>query len=510
MSIKHQTIISAVCSIAMTAAWADPTPVKLDHNNLRFTYESVTLPENEAMGLTGLNYQQMFGSYWYGGLGVYGAVAGERGGFFTGGFEGGLRYPLIGDLEVQSGVFVGGGGGGSAPQGGGLMIRSHIGMTYGNDTIRGGLQLSRIEFPNGDIHSTQVSGVVDIPFESFRLDGNYRGRLDTLPFDISDIFQRSMAIRQGEFGVEVQHYIPSSNARKTDGTLLIESFDTIGIQYINFVSRNIAWRVTTAGAMGGGADGYAEVFAGMKWRYGVFDKLLLNLDGAIGMGGGGQIDTGGGAMSKVSAGVSYQLNPAWSVDAGGGYVRAFEGDFSGRTLSCSLNHSFMSFIPSMDRSGKNVYGERLIRQDWRVRPMLETYTSAQRKSTETKDISLAGMQMDVLSSDAGYLYAKALGAYSGGAGGYASGTLGLGINYPLPRKIPVELYVQGGVGAGGGGGIDVGNGAIVEAEAGIRYGFASDTDFVFGAGITQSVSGRLETPTLQFGVAYRFGTLGQK
>ena len=513
MIISSKIRILIVCGISVTA-WADAIPVHLDHNNVRVTYETLTLPGDEAMGLVGLNYQQRFGSYWYGGLGVYGAAAGERGGFFTGGFEGGLRYPLLSDFEAEMGLFIGGGGGGAAPQGGGLMIRPHIGLMYGHSDVRAGLQLSRVEFPNGEIKSSQIAAVVDVPFESFRLDGTYRGRLDTLSYDAQEMFQRSLKPVQGIFGIEIQHYIPSSGSRKTDGSLMSASFDTVGIRYENFVSRNVVWHLSTAGAMSGGADGYAEIFSGLGWRYGLFEslsaksKLSVSADGSIGMGGGGKIATGGGFMGKATIGLTYRMNPQWSADLRGGYFRSFDGNFSGELMSFSLNHPFVTIKPSIGNFEDKRFDYELIRSDWQVRPVHETYLSAQNKNGQSAGVSLVGMQMDALTGGAGYFYGKALGAYSGGAGGYVSGTLGAGINYRLP--LSMSLYTQAGVGAGGGGGIDVGSGAIVEAEAGIRYEVVSNTNLWIGAGLTKSIAGELETPTLKGGIIYRFSTVGNK
>lgn len=478
------------------------------------TYETLTLPKNEAMGLVGLNYQQMLGSYWYGGLGIYGAAAGERGGFFTGGFEGGIRYALIDGLEAEGGVFVGGGGGGAAPQGGGLMIRSHVGMTYGNDSLRGGLQLSRIEFPNGEIKSSQIAAIIDVPFESFRLDSNYRGRLDALSYDTERLFQRSLKPVQGRFGIEIQHYSPSSGSHKTDGSPMSESFDTVGIRYENFLSHNIVWHLTTAGAVRGGADGYAELFSGLGWRYGLFEstsaksRLTMGVDGAIGMGGGGRIATGGGTMGKATAGLSYQINPQWSADIRGGYVHSLDGDFSGELMSLSINHPFVTIKPSHGNFEDQSFDYELISSNWQIRPVHETYLSAQRKNTQRAGVSLVGMQMDALTGGAGYFYGKALGAYSGGSGGYVSGTLGVGVNYRLP--LSMSLYTQAGIGAGGGGGIDVGSGTIVEAEAGVRYEVLSNTNLWIGAGLTKSIAGELETPTLKGGIMYRFATVGNR
>ncbi len=496
------------------SAWSDTMPVSLDRNNIRVTYETLTLPGDEAMGLVGLNYQQMFGTYWYGGLGVYGAAAGERGGFFTGGFEGGIRYPLLSDFEAEMGVFIGGGGGGAAPQGGGLMVRPHIGLTYGNSDIRAGVQLSRIEFPNGEIKSSQIAAVVDVPFESFSLDGSYRGRLDILPYDVSEILQRSMKPTQGAFGVEVQRYTPSKGSRKTDGSLMSDAFNTVGVRYENSFTPTVVWYLTTAGAVGGGADGYAEIFSGVGWKYPLFEetpsraRLNLCVDGAVGLGGGGRIDTGGGTMGKGTVGFSYRINPDWVADLKGGYAQSFDGDFSGQIMSFSISHPFMALRPSKGSYENQKYDLGLIRKDWQIRPVHETYVSAQRKNQASAAVSLIGMQMDVLTGGPGYFYGKALGAYGGDAGGYATGTLGVGINYQLP--LSMNFYTQAGVGAGGGGGIDVGSASIIEAEVGVGVGVAANTNLWLGAGVTKSITGELMTPTLQFGVAYRFGTLASR
>ncbi|MCX6548466.1 MAG: hypothetical protein NTW40_10580 [Acidobacteria bacterium] len=120
--------------------------------------ETLRLPQNEALGLIGFSGTASFGP-WYLGPGLYGAARGQRGGFFTFGLEGGGRgrpFPTL-PLELEGGVFVGGGGGASAPQGGGLMLRPHLGAAFVRGAARLGLELSRVTFPNGGIDSTQVA-----------------------------------------------------------------------------------------------------------------------------------------------------------------------------------------------------------------------------------------------------------------------------------------------------------------------------------------------------------------
>ena len=84
---------------------------------------------------------------------LYGAATGRRGGFFTGGYTLGLEKKLIENWILDAGGYVGAGGGGSAAQGGGLMIRPHIGLKYNLNWSLLGLNYTYVDFPNGDISS---------------------------------------------------------------------------------------------------------------------------------------------------------------------------------------------------------------------------------------------------------------------------------------------------------------------------------------------------------------------
>lgn len=495
------------------AGWGGVIPVHLDQNDFRLSYEVLTLPQNEEMGLTGVHYLHRFDPNWYGGIGIYGAASGQRGGFFTGGFELGGRYPITSSIEAEAGIFVGGGGGGSAPQGGGLMVRPHIGIGYGERDWRVGVQLSRIEFPNGDIGSTQIAGVIDIPFETFRLDGSYRGSLSSLAYESETYMNRTLSPMMGKFALETQRYDPDRGVRNTDGTLT-KAFSTVGVRYENDFAKNTSWHVTTAGAIGGEADGYMEFFGGVGWRYPVFEtprsysRLYMGAEGSLGMAGGGRIATGGGSMGKLSASVSYLISPQWSMDARAGYMVPIEGDFRSRYVSLSLNHPFITVAPSTSKSGDYGYAETIFRRDWRIRPIGEYYISAQRKSSADEGVGLLGMQIDGIASEGWYLYAKATGAITGDAGGYVAGSMGGGLSYPLSASS--ELFAQIGGGAAGGGGIDVGGGLIAEAQTGIRFALSENLSMFASGGIVRALDGGLNTPTLSGGIAYRFGTFGAR
>lgn len=85
---------------------------------LRMSYEVFDIGPSETIGLAGVHYLVNVHPDWYVSASGFGALAGERGGFFTGGFTVGTGKRFASKWLLDAGLFVGGGGGGSAPQGG--------------------------------------------------------------------------------------------------------------------------------------------------------------------------------------------------------------------------------------------------------------------------------------------------------------------------------------------------------------------------------------------------------
>ena len=85
---------------------------ELQQGTLHLTYESVSLRNSETLGLLGLHVLISTGKYSYLGVSGFGAVAGERGGFLTGGYSAGVRVPLDQRFTANLSLFLGGGGGG--------------------------------------------------------------------------------------------------------------------------------------------------------------------------------------------------------------------------------------------------------------------------------------------------------------------------------------------------------------------------------------------------------------
>ena len=112
-----------------TAPPLPPTFVQASAVELRLSTEQVRVSDQATMGLAGLHYLRPVGNKGYGGVSVFGATQGDRGGFFGWGLSGGYRL-REGPWQAEAGLFVGGGGGSPAWVGGGLMLRPHLAASH--------------------------------------------------------------------------------------------------------------------------------------------------------------------------------------------------------------------------------------------------------------------------------------------------------------------------------------------------------------------------------------------
>lgn len=106
---------------------------KLDFLSIDMPITNV--PNEKNMGFTGIHYNLMVNDWLYGGLGIYGAVSGDRGGFFTLGVNAGVKKFFGDNFYVDTGFHFGGGGGASAPDGGGAFILPHFNLGYEFDNF---------------------------------------------------------------------------------------------------------------------------------------------------------------------------------------------------------------------------------------------------------------------------------------------------------------------------------------------------------------------------------------
>jgi hypothetical protein len=464
------------------------------------------------MGMAGVNYLVDILPWLYGGIGAYGSITGDRGGFLVGGLDAGVRAPLFERLSLEAGVFAGGGGGRSSLVGGGLMIRSHAGLLYDLGSFRLGAQYVMLEFPNGSIESDHFALIAEIPFTSLKTRSGAEKSGEQLLLEARGLSGKKPSIVRDFFGPCYAIYDPPSGVRNTDGITQTGQFSVVGFEYGRMQSDRTYLVIEASGAAGGDADGYAELLFGAGYRLPILEDWTIDGRLSLGSGGGGLVDTGGGALARASLGLSYAMTEQAAVKIAGGYIDAFRGDFRATLVDLSVTGSFdfLTFNGQQTPPGE-VKAEELKKREWRYRASYQTYHSPERKQAgDDGPISLLGLKVDGFLNETSYLTGQALGAYTGGAGGYAVGLIGLGLRSPAFIGTGGRIFIELLAGASGGGGIDVEGGAIMQPMAGVSYDLGDWLSIEASAGTVAALGGGLHSAVYDAGIAYRFGTLNRK
>jgi len=455
----------------------------------RLGFEHVRLPGGEGLGLAGLSELLQVEDSWWLGPAVYGAATGHRGGLFVPGVEGAFTTTLGRRLALDAGLFVGGGGGANAPVGGGLMLRPHVDLVFRAEHLYTGPTYSLVRFPSGRISSRQWGWMVNVDSDfSFRAaepaPTAAPGRADALGFD--------------DVAATLALVYPASAARSLAGAPLASTIGMVGVRARRGGEHGPWWGIEAAGAGSGGVAGYAQVLGTAGWRWSSdTGRASLDLRGALGLGGGGGIDTGGGALGKVAAGLGLRLSDSLGVEAGAGLVRAPQGSYRGREVTLALD--WQLGVPSQPAE--------FDRGDARAASM-EWVAGAERYDAARKDGRRAPLEAVTLAVDRFvgahlYLTGQAHSAFAGGAGAYSVGLFGLGTQWHVAG--PVRIGAEALMGAAGGGGVDTEGGALVQARAYLDVDLARALALRLGAGRVKSVHGGLSAPTLDAALVFRFG-----
>ncbi|HEX6363019.1 MAG TPA: hypothetical protein VFZ93_08685, partial [Albitalea sp.] len=313
------------------AQWQPPEdPLAVVPAHARIGLEKIRLPGDESVGLLGTTYLIELGRGFTAGPAAYGAVSGKRGGLFTVGAELGWRQRLAGPLELDLGVYAGGGGGGAAPVGGGLMLRPHADLLWDFGPYRAGVSWSRVRFANGDIDSRQL-GLVWSAHTDFRFVPRERiGQRSEMSGRTGLGFDRFQAV----LGV----YKPRRGPQRVSGGELGRTIGFVGARLERAVGNHAYWGIEASGAGSGGVAGYAEYLATLGTETAVWsDVLVAGGRVALGMGGGGDVDVGGGLLAKAGVYGTLRLTRELGLTLEGGHTRAPQGNFRAWHAAASLN-----------------------------------------------------------------------------------------------------------------------------------------------------------------------------
>ena len=104
------------------------------------------------------------------------------------------------------------------------------------------------------------------------------------------------------------------------------------------------------------------------------------------------------------------------------------------------------------------------------------------------------------------LTGQAFGAFEGGVGGYAEGLWGLEARRAVAPQLPrLHWVARGLVGAAGGGGMDVGDGAVWEVDAGVRLDTARrGLALAAEGGVVRAFGGTFDAAVLRLSAVFDF------
>ena len=291
-------LASVAQNLADTPELIKPTPVAL-----RTTLETWKLPGTERMGVIGGTALFDVSDPFKLGLGTYGAVRGDRGGFITLGAAGEYQLRISPSVVGHAGLFVGAGGGrgatstGTTLSGGGLMLRSDLGLTYqSKDYGNLGFGISHVSFPSGLIRSTQPYLLYEYPFYSLLERGwNSHKNINST---------QTIATNAQEFSAVARSYRVPTGVLGDDGKAQAPRIQLLGVEWLSYLDQNWFLKLETDGAAGGQNAGYMQILAGGGYKLPVTKSMAVKLHAAAGPAGGGNVDSGGGLL--LDAGLSLQ------------------------------------------------------------------------------------------------------------------------------------------------------------------------------------------------------------
>jgi hypothetical protein len=463
----------------------------------RFGGEFIHLPGGERLGLVGITELVSIGKEWWAGPGVYSAMTGRRGGLFVPGAEVAWSHPLEDWLGIDVGLFAGGGGGGNAPVGGGLMLRPHVDLVWHpTPGFYTGPTWSVVRFPDGGrIDSHQFGWMFDFAssFDVRHVDGfdgnkGTDGRADGLGFDRID----------ATFTVAKPH----GTLHVSSGTPLTQTIGLVGMRAEHNVDRGgpLWFGLEAAGAASGGVAGYAEVLgaAGLRWPV-LGDRFSLGGSVALGAGGGGDIDTGGGAIGKADLDATLRVTDSLGLSVQGGVERSRNGAFEARTASVAL--TWWLDAPSSRTDLLQPEPAQATRMEYAAG--LERY-DAVRKTGGSRPLGAGMLQVNRFVTPHVYVTGQAHSAVAGGAGAYSVGLFGVGTQWPVLPS--VRIGAEALAGAAGGGGVQTHGGAIGEGRGYVDVALGSVVSLRVGAGRIRSLhGGGLDAPVVDAALVFRFG-----
>lgn len=500
LSKLHRALYPCLLVFCTPSSFAQP---ELEDFEIHSMYETWRLPANETMGVIGLGVSKSFGDYARLGIDFFDAVEGRRGGFITLGMSAAVEYPVSDRWFVEAGLFLGAGSGNGGYElaGGGLMVRESVGLKYAmTNQDAASLGWSHVGFPEGGkIQSNQVYFSYQRAFQALFQEG----KPIFASSDTRDAVWGDYEAGHQQPGFIVRDVHVPVSTKRLDG-MPQRNLQQVGIEWKSYLGSHTFVRAETVGAMGGGSAGYMHLMAGLGTEYALSEHMTAEVSLNLGGGGGGGVDTGGGLLAEATMGVRREIFDAWFLKAAVGRVTAPTGQFSGTVYSMGLGRDF-GISSRRHHDPADLY--RLDYHPIRIRATQQTYfgRDSDWRTLPDKNISNLGVQVDYFINPNVFFTGQGLAAYTGDAGAYMTGLVGIGYQWVLTDRFFAEGEAL--VGAGGGGGLNVGSGLVNQLNLGIGYRLSDSVSLMGTIGEMRAVNGPFRATVAGVSLAYHFNLL---
>jgi hypothetical protein len=461
--------------------------------------------DEEHMAFTGIHYNLNFNDF-YAGLGMYGAVRGRRGGFFTLGVNLGYKSFLTDDLFLDTGIHFGGGGGASAPDGGGAFLLPHVNLGYQfkNFSLTTGYSYINF-FDGGDIKSHQLNVALQIPVD--------------IDFASTDAIEKEFTAeqlkssgwnkkaRRMSFMLHLNNLSAQGNAQNSLGESLVgATIRLAGFEVNSYLNDDWFLFAKFDGAYDGIRAGYMNILMGGGYHLG-FNNNRTNILAKFGMGagGGGGVETKGGILMYPDISFEQHISNNIFLAVNTGYLMSPDGFFETSTFGVGLKYyTDINGVADVDSDQKVKFKgfEVIVKQD--------LYLNAERMVIPTENLYQIAVQLNYYLNKNLYLAGQTAFANFGNAGAYAEGIVGIGAQTNPFFNDKVNLFVQALAGGAGGGDISTGEGLIVKPSVGMNLKVNPSLSLRGAVGYVESRGGALSSPMINLGLSYRFSLLTSK
>lgn len=469
---------------------------------------------DKTMALGGLHYQVPIAKNIYGGTNVHAALFGDQGGLFALGLELGTLQKIHSNLYLDANFNFGGGGGYRNLINKGAFINPNIGIAYHFPKLHLGVQFSHFNFYTGSIKSNALSFYVEVPTNLVVSTYNSRNKIVSVAKNTAP----KSKVKRSAFVIKLDQYFPFGKTRKDaeqHNELLRNTLNLVGFEYQKYISYNSFLFLHTDAMYKGLVAGFMDVFGGIGYE--PVQNKHISIFTKLGIGAaGGRIRAEGGATIYPSFGIDYHLTKKTSLFAHAGYTRALDGFFEAYTLGGGIK--FNSFSSGRINNYTAQKPTKIKTTGVRISLQHQTYFKLSRMIREPLDLHLLALQVNYDINTYLYLVGQAAFAYEStykgtdkqselGAGGYADGMVGFGFYSPIFAKEKIQLFTELLTGAGGGAGIDTGEGIIIKAKIGGYVRLNDQLSIIASAGKVVSPSFNINSNNINIGLSVDFSSL---